>query len=296
MDLSFLDWISLIANIVTILGISGFLNDYLNKRKDEKKISNDVLSNAIKLASLSLDIYDIKEQKIYRASDYIKVIKTNLEEWKDLINNFEINRDWQQEEKYNLPDTEEHNLTSTEQYNDGEEYMSTDYVFCDGESQQCLYEEEIQDYINNFKKLSKNEQENILKIAIYNDIFDQHWKNFEGDLRLSESIIRDFVDAILLSITSEGLTYNAYLNSDFETLRVIQIEIDELLKYIELYVNSNVKYAIALKNPFIIFQEKWKSNHNLPIKFSMEDYAIRRLSIIEKLLLLLDKIDSELPK
>lgn len=37
MDLSFLDWISLIANIVTILGISGFLNDYLNKRKDEKK-------------------------------------------------------------------------------------------------------------------------------------------------------------------------------------------------------------------------------------------------------------------
>ena len=62
-----------------------------------------------------------------------------------------------------------------------------------------------------------------------------------------------------------------------------------------MYVNSIVKYAIALKNPFIIFQEKWKSNHNLPIEFSMEDYAIRRSSIVEKLLLLLDKIDRELP-
>ena len=37
MKLSFLDWVSLIANIVTILGISGFLTGYINKKREEKR-------------------------------------------------------------------------------------------------------------------------------------------------------------------------------------------------------------------------------------------------------------------
>ncbi|MDI6043824.1 hypothetical protein QLT07_04390 [Streptococcus equi subsp. zooepidemicus] len=57
MKLSFLDWVSLIANIVPILGISGFLTGYINKKREEKKTSNEVLANAIKSASLSLNLY-----------------------------------------------------------------------------------------------------------------------------------------------------------------------------------------------------------------------------------------------
>ncbi|HEL1581868.1 TPA: hypothetical protein TXJ09_000859 [Streptococcus suis] len=64
MQLSFLDWISLLANIVTILGISGFLTDYLNKKhQKEKEIQNEkqqaevIFLQAIKDASMKLDIY-----------------------------------------------------------------------------------------------------------------------------------------------------------------------------------------------------------------------------------------------
>lgn len=38
MKLSFLDWVSLIANIVTILGISGFLTSHINKKREEKRL------------------------------------------------------------------------------------------------------------------------------------------------------------------------------------------------------------------------------------------------------------------
>ena len=38
MKLSFLDWVSLIANIVTILGISGFLTAYINRKREEKRL------------------------------------------------------------------------------------------------------------------------------------------------------------------------------------------------------------------------------------------------------------------
>ena len=61
MKLSFLDWVSLIANIVTILGISGFLTSYINKKREEKKTSNEVLANAIKSASLNLNLYKLDE-------------------------------------------------------------------------------------------------------------------------------------------------------------------------------------------------------------------------------------------
>ena len=72
MKLSFLDWVSLIANIVTILGISGFLTSYINKKREEKKTSNEVLANAIKSASLNLNLYKLDDKKIYRVTDYIK--------------------------------------------------------------------------------------------------------------------------------------------------------------------------------------------------------------------------------
>lgn len=63
MPLSFIDWVSLIANIVTILGIGGFLLTYISNRRKDKKIANETLANAIKLASVRLNLYRVKSKK-----------------------------------------------------------------------------------------------------------------------------------------------------------------------------------------------------------------------------------------
>lgn len=124
MKLSFLDWVSLIANIVTILGISGFLTSYINKKREEKKTSNEVLANAIKSASLNLNLYKLDDKKIYRVTDYIKYLQDNLKEWKENITNFEIETDWQESEEYFLPSEEELFGGSSASISDSDDYTT----------------------------------------------------------------------------------------------------------------------------------------------------------------------------
>ena len=295
MKLSFLDWVSLIANIVTILGISGFLTSYINKKREEKKTSNEVLANAIKSASLNLNLYKLDDKKIYRVTDYIKYLQDNLKEWKENITNFEIETDWQESEEYFLPSEEELFGGSSASISDSDDY-STDYVFHDLEDQQWLSENQMSEYLNHFKKFSENERENILRMAISRDILSQHLINIEGDSRLSEEELSKFIDSILVSITSEGLSYNSYLNKEFESLLEIQTELDELLKYQELYVETLFHYIVKFDNPFVIFQEKWRSENDLPIEFSTEEYSTRRIAIVDKILSLFENLEKSLPK
>ncbi|CYW70348.1 hypothetical protein [Streptococcus suis] len=295
MKLSFLDWVSLIANIVTILGISGFLTGYINKKREEKKTSNEVLANAIKSASLSLNLYQLDDKKIYRVTDYIRYLQDNLKKWKERITDFEIETDWQESEEYFLPSEEELFVDSSDFISDSDGY-STDYVFHDVEDQQWITEKQISEYLRHFKKFTENERENILRIAISRDILSQHLINIEGESRLSEEELSRFIDSILSSITSERLSYNSYLNKEFESLLEIQTEIDELLKYQELYVETIFQYIVKLDNPFVIFQEKWRSENNLPIEFSTEEYSTRRIVIVDKILSLFKKLEKSLPK
>ena len=295
MKLSFLDWVSLIANIVTILGISGFLTGYINKKREEKKTSNEVLANAIKSASLNLNLYKLDDKKIYRVTDYIKYLQDNLKEWKENITNFKIETDWQESEEYFLPSEEELFGGSSASISDSDDY-STDYVFHDLEDQQWLSENQMSEYLNHFKKFSENERENILRMAISRDILSQHLINIEGDSRLSEEELSKFIDSILVSITSEGLSYNSYLNKEFESLLEIQTELDELLKYQELYVETIFHYIVKIDNPFVIFQEKWRSENDLPIEFSTEEYSTRRIAIVDKILSLFENLEKSLPK
>lgn len=296
MKLSFLDWVSLIANIVTILGISGFLTAYINRKREEKKTSNEVLANAIKSSSLQLNLYKLDNKKIYRSADYIKFLQQNLQEWRDSINDFEVDRDWQQSEEYFIPSEEELLGLDSEQADISDDIYSTDYVFHDGKDQQWLYENQIEDYLSQFKGLSLNDQKNMLHTAISKEILSQHLINIERESRLSEEELSKFIDSVLTSITSEGLSYNSYLNKEFESLLEIQTELDELLKYQELYIDSIVNYAIKFDNPLVIFQEKWRSKNKLPVEFSEEEYSIRRLSIVDKLLLLFKNLEESLPK
>ena len=296
MKLSFLDWVSLIANIVTILGISGFLTAYINRKREEKKTSNEVLVNAIKSSSLQLNLYKLDNKKIYRSADYIKFLQQNLQEWRDSINDFEVDRDWQQSEEYFIPSEEELLGLDSEQADISDDIYSTDYVFHDGKDQQWLYENQIEDYLSQFKGLSLNDQKNMLHTAISKEILSQHLINIERESRLSEEELSKFIDSVLTSITSEGLSYNSYLNKEFESLLEIQTELDELLKYQELYIDSIVNYAIKFDNPLVIFQEKWRSKNKLPVEFSEEEYSIRRLSIVDKLLLLFKNLEESLPK
>ena len=295
MKLSFLDWVSLIANIVTILGISGFLTGYINKKREEKKTSNEVLANAIKSASLNLNLYKLDDKKIYRVTDYIKYLQDNLKEWKENITNFKIETDWQESEEYFLPSEEELFGGSSASISDSDDY-STDYVFHDLEDQQWLSENQMSEYLNHFKKFSENERENILRMAISRDILSQHLINIEGDSRLSEEELSKFIDSILVSITSEGLSYNSYLNKEFESLLEIQTELDELLKYQELYVETIFHYIVKIDNPFVIFQEKWRSENDRPIEFSTEEYSTRRIAIVDKILSLFENLEKSLPK
>lgn len=80
MKLSFLDWVSLIANIVTILGISGFLTAYINRKREEKKTSNEVLANAIKSSSLQLNLYKLDSIRRLSIVDKLLLLFKNLEE------------------------------------------------------------------------------------------------------------------------------------------------------------------------------------------------------------------------
>ncbi|MHA4906957.1 hypothetical protein [Streptococcus constellatus] len=296
MSLSFLDWVSLIANIVTILGIGGFLTAYINKKREEKKTSNEVLANAIKSSSLQLNLYKLDNKKIYRSTDYIKFLQQNLQEWRDSINDFEVDIDWQQSEEYFIPSEEELLGLDSEQTDTSDDIYSTDYVFHDGKEQQWLYENQIEDYLSQFKGLSLNDQKNTLHTAISKEILSQHLINIEGESRLSEEELSKFIDSVLTSITSEGLSYNQFLNKEFEQLRSIQVELDELLKYQDLYVESIVNYAIELDNPLIIFQEKWRFKNNLPVEFSTEEYSTRRLSVVNQLLLVFKKLEESLPQ
>ena len=295
MKLSFLDWVSLIANIVTILGISGFLTSYINKKREEKKTSNEVLANAIKSASLNLNLYKLDDKKIYRVTDYIKYLQDNLKEWKENITNFEIETDWQESEEYFLPSEEELFGGSSASISDSDDY-STDYVFHDLEDQQWLSENQMSEYLNHFKKFSENERENILRMAISRDILSQHLINIEGDSRLSEEELSKFIDSILVSITSEGLSYNSYLNKEFESLLEIQTELDDLLRYQELYVETIFPYVVRLDYPFVILQDKWRSENDLPIEFSTEEYSTRRIAIVDKILSLFENLEKSLPK
>ena len=169
-------------------------------------------------------------------------------------------------------------------------------MFHDLEDQQWLSENQMSEYLNHFKKFSENERENILRMAISRDILNQHLINIEGDSRLSEEELSKFIDSILVSITSEGLSYNSYLNKEFESLLEIQTELDELLKYQELYVETIFHYIVKFDNPFVIFQEKWRSENDLPIEFSTEEYSTRRIAIVDKILSLFENLEKSLPK
>ena len=214
---------------------------------------------------------------------------------KENITNFEIETDWQESEEYFLPSEEELFGGSSASISDSDDY-STDYVFHDLEDQQWLSENQMSEYLNHFKKFSENERENILRMAISRDILSQHLINIEGDSRLSEEELSKFIDSILVSITSEGLSYNSYLNKEFESLLEIQTELDELLKYQELYVETIFHYIVKFDNPFVIFQEKWRSENDLPIEFSTEEYSTRRIAIVDKILSLFENLEKSLPK
>ncbi|HHT7794516.1 TPA: hypothetical protein ACT2H1_000030 [Streptococcus suis] len=296
MKLSFLDWVSLIANIVTILGISGFLTAYINRKREEKKTSNEVLANAIKSSSLQLNLYKLDNKKIYRSADYIKFLQKNLQDWRETINSLEVDTDWQHSEENFIPSEEELLGYAPKQVDTSDDIYSTDYVFHDGKDQQWLSENQIESYLGFFKRKSFDKQKDILRTAVSKDIVSQHLINIEGETRLSEEDLSKFIDSVLVSITSEGGTYNSYLNKEFDCLRKIQVELDELLKYQELYIDSIVNYAIKFDNPLVIFQEKWRSKNKLPVEFSEEEYSIRRLSIVDKLLLLFKNLEESLPK
>lgn len=100
----------------------------------------------------------------------------------------------------------------------------------------------------------------------------------------------------MVSITSEGLSYNSYLNKEFESLLEIQTELDELLKYQVLYVETIFHYIVKFDNPFVIFQEKWRSENDLPIEFSTEEYSTRRIAIVDKILSLFENLEKSLPE
>lgn len=296
MKLSFLDWVSLIANIVTILGVSGFLTAYINRKREEKKTSNEVLANAIKSSSLQLNLYKLDNKKIYRSADYINFLQKNLQDWKETINSLEVDTDWQHSEENFIPSEEELLGYAPKQVDTSDDIYSTDYVFHDGKDQQWLYENQIESYLGFFKSKSFDKQKDILRTAVSKDIVSQHLINIEGETRLSEEDLSKFIDSVLVSITSEGVSYNSYLNKEFDRLRKIQVELDELLKYQELYIDSIVNYAIKFDNPLVIFQEKWRSKNKLPVEFPEEEYSIRRLSIVDELLLLFKNLEESLPK
>ena len=74
------------------------------------------------------------------------------------------------------------------------------------------------------------------------------------------------------------------------------MKLEELLLYEKQFINSIVDYIIKLENPFVFFQEKWMAKNKLPIDISEYEYIEKRLSIVENLIPLIEKIENKLPK
>lgn len=74
------------------------------------------------------------------------------------------------------------------------------------------------------------------------------------------------------------------------------MKLEELLLYEKQFINSIVDYIIKLENPFVFFQEKWMAENKLPIDISEYEYIEKRLSIVENLIPLIEKIENKLPK
>lgn len=296
MPLSFIDWVSLIANIVTILGIGGFLITYISNRRKDKKIANETLANAIKLASVRLNLYRVKSKKIYRPVDYLTILKNELKNWKENIILFGIDIDWQFDEEVNLPSYEGEysypNITNEDQ----EDYEYTSYKFLDFEDFHWFNSDEIQDYLTNFNQLSFNKKKDILSYAVKNSYIVPLLDSINKDAKISDDNLRSFIDSILTSITSEGLAYNPYAKRAFTEFLDFQMKLEELLLYEKQFINSIVDYIIKLENPFVFFQEKWMAKNKLPIDISEYEYIEKRLSIVENLIPLIEKIENKLPK
>lgn len=296
MTLSFIDWVSLIANIVTILGIGGFLITYISNRIKDKRTANETLANSIKLASVRLNLYRIKSKKIYRPVDYLTILKDELENWKKNIILFGTDTDWQFDEEYNLPSYDEEDSYSNMMIEGQEDSEYTVFEFCDFDDFHCFNSNEIQDYLTNFNQLSFNNKKDILSYSVKNSYIAPLLNSINKDAMISDDDLRSFIDSILTSITSEGLAYNPYAKRTFNEFLDFQMKLEELLLYEKQFINSIVDYIIKLENPFVFFQTKWMAEHELPLDISETEYIEKRLSIVEGLIPLIKKIESELPK
>lgn len=297
MELSFLDWVSLIANIVTILGICGFLTAYRNKKNSEKQIANETLASAIKSASLKLNLYNINSKKIYRAVDTLDMLKNGLREWRENIIDFGIDTGWQSEEENNLPDFEKE-LFGYSSYidKDDEDFDFTNYSFDDYNGNNNFNHNEMQVYLMSFNKLPANKRKDILSYAVKNSHVQPMLNTINRSSIISDEDLHTFIDSILIAITSDGLAYNSFAKKAFIEFRDFQLSLEELSLYEKQYIGAIVNDIIKLDNPFLFFQEKWNSENPLPIKFSEKEYISKRLSIVKNLLSLITNIEGKLPQ
>lgn len=284
MEIEWFDWISLMANIVTILGIGGFLTEYFSRRKNKIQVANQVTLYAIKNASLKLHIYSLEEQRIYRSQDLLEILIAKLRQWGEDVS-FTADTEWKSDSEYIIPSNEHEQPDFAEDT----EAHSTDFVFTDDEGLQCLHADEMANYLEKFKQKTVEEQEDILRIALDKELRTEYLDVIEADTRISDEVLDGFIDAILRSITADSITGNKYLDQYFNRLRKIQLEIEELLQYQKLYLETVLKIVEDLENPFLYFQELWHYNH-VKISFSTEEYSQRRLSVIEKMLELFDEV------
>ena len=193
MTLSFIDRVSLIANIVTILGIGGFLITYISNRIKDKRTANETLANSIKLASVRLNLYRIKSKKIYRPVDYLTILKEELETWKENIIIFGVDIDWQFEEEYNIPSYDEEYSCpdNIDEYQDDCDYIV--YQFFDFEGFQCFDSNEIQDYLTNFNQLSFNNKKDILFYAVKNSYIAPLLNSINKDAMISDDDLHSLI-------------------------------------------------------------------------------------------------------
>ncbi|HFI0467673.1 TPA: hypothetical protein ACGPAL_001287 [Streptococcus suis] len=285
MQLSFLDWISLLANIVTILGISGFLTDYLNKkRQKEKEIQNEkqqaevIFLQALKDASMKLDIYQLSRGKIYRSTDYLRELKSKLEEW---LNNIELSADtsWKDDFIGVNMSGEEVQVEETPVYEEAE-YL-VDGIWMNRDQVDCFYK--------NFLGKSSKEQDDFLRKELMDNIGIQYLQIQEGEEWLSDEDLELFIDTILRQITENALNITPFLNEKIDQLLEIQHEIDELLLYKKLFFEKTLHYIKQLKNPFYYFQDGRPVDQ---YTFSTEEYSQRRLDIIQDILRILNSLEN----
>lgn len=292
MPKTFLDWVEFLANVITILGVSSFLIAYIGKKVDAKRQATEVMVRAVKSASLSLAIYELSSQKIYVSSDYVRFFKEKLETWSGVINDFEVDTAWKDSDDYFLPSELESLKEMTEQ---SDEAYSRDFIFSDDTGQQWLGEHQMQDYLREFRKKSKDEQQQILRLAISKDILGDYLRVIEAELYVSETTLGEFIDHLLHTIDSEGILYNPYLNQEIDWLKTLRMALDELLNYQKDYVEALLNSVIDFENPFLLFQEKWRSKNKLSIEFSTEVYLERRLEIVNKLLTFFERVEKHFP-